>query len=253
MSLSTGGQVTEERIAEASQSQTTAGAEAVSAPYLDSIRPAQREGTAAEASIDVDPPSVSPLFTFLTDEGRLDTPRNPFSLHSPSSFPLAPQSAPAAAFRSTNDAVHTEATGDLPSGISVVFPSGQISSTSQVEDVAPWPVILFFLKLYLQYMHSLFPVVHKPSFFEALALRSDQTDRAKRALILALGRPCTWSSLLTSTVAYTIGQAPLTRMQPTYSRDTLERLQRRCHRASLVILGTNYSSPSLEHVATLMA
>lgn len=70
---------------------------------------------------------------------------------------------------------------------SISFPTTSISPLSQIEDVAPWVVISFFLKLYFQYMHSLFPVVHKPSFFEAVALRADQTDRNTRALILGLG------------------------------------------------------------------
>lgn len=186
MSLPTGDQAMEETTAEpSSQVQTTGRTEALletEASFLDPTWSAQTQA-APQASIDVDPPSVSPLFTFLTDEGRVDTPRNPVPLHSPS-FPLAPHSAPAAASRSAHDTVHTESSGVAPA---VVFPNGQISSNSQIEDVAPWPVISFFLKLYLQYMHSLFPVVHKPSFFEALALRSDQTDRGKRALILALG------------------------------------------------------------------
>lgn len=42
-------------------------------------------------------------------------------------------------------------------------------------------------------------------------------------------------------------------MEPTYSRATLERLQRRCHRASLAMLDRTYAEPSLEHVAVLIA
>ncbi|BEI86643.1 hypothetical protein CcaverHIS002_0609300 [Cutaneotrichosporon cavernicola] len=187
-------------------------------------------------SFDLDPPSISPLFTFLTDDGQTESPR---SLLAGPSFPLGslPASTPAIIHPAT--LVPTASTAPRAPE-TAALPTSPISPNTQIEDVASWDVIMFFLKLYLQYMHSLFPVVHKPSFFEMVAMRADQTDRNLRALMLAL-------------VAYTIGQVPLNRMQPMYSRATLERLQRRCHRASLVMLDRSYAEPTLVHVGVLMA
>jgi hypothetical protein len=56
-----------------------------------------------------------------------------------------------------------------------------------IEDVAPWSTISFFMSLYLKLMHSLFPVVHKPTFFKDLALRRDKKDKHFRAFLLGLG------------------------------------------------------------------
>lgn len=58
----------------------------------------------------------------------------------------------------------------------------------QIEDVAPWDTISFFVALYLKTLHSLFPLVHKPTFTSEIALRTDQTDRPLRAFILGIGR-----------------------------------------------------------------
>jgi hypothetical protein len=57
----------------------------------------------------------------------------------------------------------------------------------QIEQIAPWPAISFFITLYLRYMHSLLPIVHRPSFAQAMTMRADRGDRNLRALVLGLG------------------------------------------------------------------
>lgn len=168
---------------------------------------------------------VSPIVNFLADEGSLSqvSPNDPLTA-------------------SVNQA-------DQRRGLT--FPSAHLSSQSQIEDVAPWSAISFFLSLYLRYMHSLFPLVHKPSFSEGVTMRLDRGDRNFRALILALGGYHSWSVLMA--VAYTIGQAPLSRMEPEYTRAELERLQRRCHRVSLLLLDRIYSTVTVTHVGVLIA
>ncbi len=57
----------------------------------------------------------------------------------------------------------------------------------QIEAVASWATIGFFLSLYLKYMHSLIPLVHKPTFTKLLAMRVDKGDPQFRAFLLGLG------------------------------------------------------------------
>ncbi|RSH85084.1 uncharacterized protein EHS24_006677 [Apiotrichum porosum] len=171
---------------------------------------------------------------------------------SPVEFSLQPtpttvdQTLPAGSLAQDNAAGGLLPAGDITnsqlatSSTHIVFPDAPINRHSQVEDIAPWPVITFFLTLYLQYMHSLFPIVHKPSFHQIVTMRTDRSDRNARALICAL-------------VAYTIGQAPLNRMEGEYSREELARLQRRCHRGSLVLLDRAYDTVTLQHVGVVMA
>lgn len=62
-----------------------------------------------------------------------------------------------------------------------------IGTDIQIEDVAPWNHISFFITIYLSYSHSLFPLVHRPSFSQSLAMRRDKTDRDYRAFVLGIG------------------------------------------------------------------
>ena len=57
----------------------------------------------------------------------------------------------------------------------------------QIEDIVPWHTISFFITIYLGYSHSLFPMVHRPSFSQKLALRVDKRDKDFRALVLGIG------------------------------------------------------------------
>ncbi|GMK57855.1 hypothetical protein CspeluHIS016_0406890 [Cutaneotrichosporon spelunceum] len=127
----------------------------------------------------VDPLSISPLFPLLAGDGPAESPR---PLPGPL-FAVDPLNRSTSTARLPVFTPDTSAPSPGPA-----LPTASITPNSRIEDVAPWDTITFFLKLYLQYMHSLFPVVHKPSFFEAVALRADQTDRNLRALILALGK-----------------------------------------------------------------
>lgn len=120
---------------------------------------------------------------------------------SPVEFSLQPtpttvdQTLPAGSLAQDNAAGGLIPAGDITnsqlatSSTHIVFPDAPINRHSQVEDIAPWPVITFFLTLYLQYMHSLFPIVHKPSFHQIVTMRTDRSDRNARALICALGEP----------------------------------------------------------------
>ena len=62
-----------------------------------------------------------------------------------------------------------------------------ISPQMPLEDVGPWSAMSEILSVYLRYLHSLFPLVHKPSFSQKLAMRADQTDRGFAALLLGIG------------------------------------------------------------------
>jgi hypothetical protein len=57
----------------------------------------------------------------------------------------------------------------------------------QIEDVATWETVSFFITIYLGYLHSLLPIVHRPSFSQAITMRKDKVDRDFRALCLGLG------------------------------------------------------------------
>ena len=62
----------------------------------------------------------------------------------------------------------------------------------QIEDVASWSTIGFFLSQYLRYQHSLLPLVHRPTFTRALAMRQDKDDVDFRAFLLGLGGYVDW-------------------------------------------------------------
>lgn len=109
----------------------------------------------------------------------------------------------------------------------------------QLEDVTSWSTLGFFTSLYLRHLHALLPLVHKPTFTLALAMRLDQRDVQFRAFLFSL-------------VAYVICQSPMTRMIQAYSQPELERLQRDCHRASKLLQDRKYKSPSLIQVLTLI-
>lgn len=132
-----------------------------------------------------------------------------------------------------------------------------ITRDMRLEDVGPWSAISGILSVYLRYLHSLFPLVHKPSFAQALAMRKDQTDRAFAALILGLGTFRSKHDLRAvdetplNLVAYTIGQSPLRRLA-NYTRQELHWLQRRCHSASMAMLDRRYKRVSVDQIVTLM-
>lgn len=67
----------------------------------------------------------------------------------------------------------------------------------QLEDVASYSTISSFVSLNLQYLHSLSPLVHKPSYSQSLMMRRDKTDRALRAFILGQGERVSPACLLT--------------------------------------------------------
>ncbi|WVQ96918.1 hypothetical protein IAU59_004026 [Kwoniella sp. CBS 9459] len=115
-----------------------------------------------------------------------------------------------------------------------------ISSHMTIDDVAPWVTIGNILTIFLRYMHALFPLVHKPTFTLQLATRADRQDRNLAAMILGI-------------VSYTIGQCPLGRLTPIYSRHELQWLQKRCHLASLALLDRQYRTITVSHIGTLMA
>jgi hypothetical protein len=131
----------------------------------------------------------------------------------------------------------------------------------QIESVASWATIGFFLSLYLKYMHSLIPLVHKPTFAKLLAMRADKGDPDFRAFLLGLGAfqcenasppHCSPRFLCVMPVAYTIGQSPITRMEHFMSRPDLISLQHDCHRASMILLNGKYKGPSLIRIGSLM-
>ena len=57
----------------------------------------------------------------------------------------------------------------------------------QLEDVTSWANISHFISLFLQYLYPLLPLVHRPTFAEALATRKDIRDSDFRALLLSIG------------------------------------------------------------------
>lgn len=109
----------------------------------------------------------------------------------------------------------------------------------QVEDVASWSMIGRIIALYLRYMHTLFPLVHAPTFSQDLMMRRDLHDRQFRAFVLGL-------------VSYIIGQSPLNRLLQLCSRSDLARLQKNCHAASMTLHDRQYTQPGLLHVGTLI-
>lgn len=86
-------------------------------------------------------------------------------------------------------------TGPGVGGTSLAVPPANVHERSlardrsdfQIEEIAPWHVISSFISIYLGYSHSLFPMVHRPSFSQRLAMRDDRRDRDFRALVLGIG------------------------------------------------------------------
>lgn len=56
----------------------------------------------------------------------------------------------------------------------------------QVEDVTDWSTLSFFMSLYIRHLHALVPLVHKPTFSQALTMRLDQRDVGFRAFLFSL-------------------------------------------------------------------
>lgn len=72
----------------------------------------------------------------------------------------------------------------------IISPSrhvAELEDDAQIESIAPWDTITFFIGLYLGYLHSLAPIVHRPSFSQDLATRRDRWDKDFRALCLGIG------------------------------------------------------------------
>lgn len=107
-----------------------------------------------------------------------------------------------------------------------------------LEDVAPWSTLSVFLQHYLNYMHCLVPLVHKPTFAQDLIMGREKHDKQFRALVFGL-------------VSLTIGQSPLSKMQG-FERSELERLHRDCHRASMILLNRTFHRPTLTQLIVLM-
>lgn len=62
-----------------------------------------------------------------------------------------------------------------------------ITSGMALDDVVPWTAISDVIAIYLCSSHSLFPLVHKPTFSQQLAMRKDRTDRSFAAVVLGIG------------------------------------------------------------------
>lgn len=101
-----------------------------------------------------------------------------------------------------------------PHTSSSAHPQSSPSSVPSLSAIVPWEDASFFLNLYLTHQHCLVPVVHKPSFAQAVLARRDKTSAVFRALLCAL-------------VAWTIAQCPISLM-PGYARADLGRWVDRC-------------------------
>lgn len=107
--------------------------------------------------------------------------------------------------------------GPLPSPNSSSSDPQQSTSPSAISSltaILPWEDASFFLNLYLTHQHCLVPLIHKPSFAQAILARRDKTSPVFRALLCAV-------------VAWTIAQCPISLM-PGYSRSDLGRWVDRC-------------------------
>ena len=62
-----------------------------------------------------------------------------------------------------------------------------ITSGMPLEDVGQWGAMTEILSVFLRYVQSLFPLVHRPSFSQKLAMRQDRYDRGFAALVLGIG------------------------------------------------------------------
>lgn len=119
-------------------------------------------------------------------------------------------------------------------------PLAKQDSSPQVEEIAPWCDISYFIGLYLRYQHALMPLVHKPTFTNDIVLRKDRSDETFRALLLSL-------------TAYTICQVPLHLMDPPFSQRQLEKLQTKCHTASRAIQVRHLEEPNMNIMVTMIA
>ena len=57
----------------------------------------------------------------------------------------------------------------------------------QIESVAPWQDICFFLSLHMKHQHGLMPLVHKPTFAQDVLQRRDLGDEVFRGLLCSIG------------------------------------------------------------------
>lgn len=141
------------------------------------------------------------------------------------------------------------------------FYSALRSPDIQIDDVIGLDALSFFTSLFLNYNYSLCPLTHTPTFARALAVRRDKHDRQFRAFLLGLGTlltPRFFGFLVTIAkltfmlVTYTIGQSPIGRLTELCPRPSLEKMQKNCHRASMLLHDRKYESPSLHHIGTLI-
>lgn len=61
------------------------------------------------------------------------------------------------------------------------------SDIPQIESVAPWQDICFFLSLHMKHQHGLMPLVHKPTFAQDVLQRRDVGDEVFRGLLCSIG------------------------------------------------------------------
>ena len=117
---------------------------------------------------------------------------NPFESPSDSGFPswhavISPSTNPGPSPQNTTAGSSTSALSNYRLAELTRLNGIPITRDMPMEDVGPWAAMSEILSVYLRYLHSLFPLVHKPSFAQALAMRKDQVDRAFAALLLGLG------------------------------------------------------------------
>jgi hypothetical protein len=82
----------------------------------------------------------------------------------------------------------------------------------QIEEIAPWCDVSYFIGLYLRYQHALMPLVHKPTFTNDIVLRKDRVDETFRSLLLSLSEwpEATVGQLYGSTRSADLGDGQLT-------------------------------------------
>lgn len=71
----------------------------------------------------------------------------------------------------------------------------------QIDEIAPWSDICFFISLHMRHQHSLVPLVHKPTFAQDVLQRRDQRDEVFRGLLCSLGERST-TALMQSPIPY---------------------------------------------------
>lgn len=57
----------------------------------------------------------------------------------------------------------------------------------QIEAVAAWHDVCFFISLHMRHQHGLMPLVHKPTFAQDVLQRRDKTDETFRGLLCSIG------------------------------------------------------------------